>query len=74
MVKGDERVKSRGARKADDRTEDIFDLRAGMRTAPCVPVFVKQLQLDGKLVRCHFDFPDDLKIRQFPLSEEVTAQ
>lgn len=36
-----------------------------------VPVFVKQLQINGKVVKDIESFPEDLRIREYPNTERL---
>lgn len=54
-----------GVRKRDCRSEWVEDLVAVLESFE-IPVFVKQLQINGKVVKDMEQFPEHLQIREYP--------
>jgi protein gp37 len=54
-----------GPRRRPGNLGHIYDI-VGQCKMHDIPVFVKQLEIDGRLTRNMDDFPEDLRLRQFP--------
>jgi len=63
VIVGAESIGGRPGREC--KLEWVRDIRDQCKTAG-VPLFIKQLHIDGKLVKDIDRFPDDLRIREYP--------